>query len=347
MAIPFIPYKPAYSPGERIERLFSIIYASASVLLQSRDPSAKFAASVEITDRCNAGCHYCYVYPEHWAQNRRIKGYLELNPKEHRGAEQRIYDVLESLRKEGVVHITLVGGEPALAPRVLKYAAKIFPIVWVVTNGAAPLPELPCSTSIFVSIDGPPEHHNKVRDPLGFFAKHRYRNLTGMSAAITRNINASSRGAYVHCTLIPPLIPRMPELVDWLVQDIEKLRGIVVSGAATVAKDDPLAFTVEDRQRLKCTIESLACKYSWELFPFNQPRVNQLLFDSEFMIRNPRNCSVARRVKSLDFEGRSTGKCILRDADCETCACNITGLQRAVRQGDWATLSKSFQSFWG
>ncbi len=69
-----------------------------------------------------------------------------------------------------------------------------------------------------------------MRDPLGFFANHRYKELTGMTAAIARNIDRSERGAYVHLTLTRSAIAQFSETVDWLVANIEKLRGIVVSG---------------------------------------------------------------------------------------------------------------------
>ena len=141
---------------------------------------------------------------------------------------------METLKAEGIVHITLVGGEPALAPRAIQTAAALFPIVWVVTNGAVKLPPLPQSVSVFVSLDGTPDYHNRSRDPMGFFANHRYKKLTGMSAAIARNIDRSERGTYVHLTLAQPAIEQFPEAVDWLVGNLDKLRGIVVSGTSAV-----------------------------------------------------------------------------------------------------------------
>jgi len=278
-----------------------------------------FGASVEVTDRCNAGCHYCYVYPPEWDQKQRIQGYLQLTAEAHREKEQQVFETLEKLKKKEIVHVTLVGGETALAPKALQRASELFPIVWVVTNGAAKLPNLPRSAVIFVSIDGPPECHNRSRDTLGFFANHRYGELTGMSAAIVRNINQSERGAFAHITVTKETLEKFPETVDWLVRDVKKLRGIVVSGAATKDKADPLTLQVQDRQALKKMIEGAASQYGWELLPFNTPKVNDLLFDEEHLIRTPEQCTVSRRVESLDFNGKKVGKCVLRDeAICET-----------------------------
>lgn len=177
---------------------------------------------------------------------------------------------LARLHDRGVVHVTLVGGEPALAPKLILKAAELFPIVWVVTNGSVKLPPLPNSVSVFVSMDGLPDYHNQSRDPLGFFKGHHYKALTGMSAALARNIDSSERGAYIHLTLTQPAIAQFPEAVDWLVANVEKLRGIVVSGTTAATKTDPVAFTIQDRQNLKYRIEAAAQRYGWALFPFNR-----------------------------------------------------------------------------
>jgi len=345
----FSPYKPPYTLSEKFERFSAILTATSTVashlLLQTR---TKFAASVEVTDRCNAGCHYCYVYSSDWDQNKRIQGYLQLSPKEHHQREKQVFETLEKLHKQGIVHVTVVGGETALAPRAIQRAAELFPVVWVVTNGAAKLPNLPNSAVVFVSIDGTPEYHNKSRDPLGFFAKSRYGTLTGMAAAIVKNINESERGAYVHITLTRQSIEYFVDAVDWLVKDVKKLRGIVVSGAATKDKNDPLTLQIQDRQRLKGLIESCAQKYGWELFPFNQPKVNEFLFNEKYIIRDSSACSVARRVESLNFEGKNVGKCVLRDEiDCETCVCNITGLAQGIDSLDIPTILGILQATFG
>ncbi|WP_373538748.1 hypothetical protein [Chamaesiphon sp.] len=52
-----------------------------------RGSSTKFATAIEITDRCNAGCHYCYVYPPEWTQHQRVQGYLQLSKPDHERKE--------------------------------------------------------------------------------------------------------------------------------------------------------------------------------------------------------------------------------------------------------------------
>ncbi|MBE9209880.1 hypothetical protein IQ244_25970 [Nostoc sp. LEGE 06077] len=106
----FSPYKPAYTLSERFERFSAIFTATSTVashlLLQTR---TKFAASVEVTDRCNAGCHYCYVYSSEWDQNKRIQGYLQLSSKEHHQREKQVFETLEKLHKQGIVGASTFG----------------------------------------------------------------------------------------------------------------------------------------------------------------------------------------------------------------------------------------------
>lgn len=346
---PFQPYQPKYSPFEILERSLSLTRGLGEVAVKALQNSHEnIAASVEITDKCNAGCHYCYVYPREWDQKQRLQGYLNLQKEQRKDKEAQVIKRLHSLKRSGVVHVTLVGGEPSLAPDIIKTAATLFPIVWVVSNGAASLPSFPRSVIVFVSMDGPPEFHNRSRDPMGFFENHQYGETIGMSAAIARNINSSERGAYVHLTLPRAAITLFAEAIDWLVTNITKLRGIVVSGTTATSKLDPVAYTLCDRQQLNTSIEAAAKKYGWELFPFNQPATNRYMFDEENIIHDPSECLVAQTVDSLDFDGKPTGKCILRDeSDCETCMCNITGMSRAIEEADLKTILSVVKAFSG
>lgn len=349
----FVPYMPQYSVLGWVKRNLVVARAflgAMAIICKSRllKQSLPFGASVEITDRCNAGCHYCYVYPSDWSQTQRVRGYLQLSVAEHTAKDKAIYQTLDQLSHQGMVLATLVGGEPTLAPRVIQYAARKFPVVWVVTNGSAKFPKVPRSVVYSVSIDGPPDHHNQTRDPLGFFKNHTYQDLRGMAAAIVRHINESERGAYAHITLTKASLKLFPETVEWLVTYVTKLRGIMVSGAATHSLDDPNTLTLMDRQTLKGMIEAAAEQYGWPLFPFNQPVVNSYLFDAPFVIQNATQCTVARRVTSLGFDGKSVGKCILRDAtDCQTCVCNLTGLMRGVAVADRPSLKGLYHACLG
>ncbi|MGR3278966.1 radical SAM protein [Acaryochloris marina NIES-2412] len=344
----FKPYIPEYSPLDFTFRSATIGQTILQTMVSSINQTAKIGASVEITDRCNAGCNYCYVYPKDWNQEQRLQGYTQTPPDKKSEGYDRIIGILQQLKDEGILHVTLVGGEPALAPKILKKAVEMFPIVWIVTNGSISLPKLKDNAIVFVSIDGPPDYHNAARDPQNFFANFKYRGLEGISAKIVKNINESHRGAYVHCTFTPSHLDRFDETISWLVKDIKKLRGIVISGATVKDLSDPNAFTHESKLRLGSLVERSAIKYGWDLFPFNTPQINQYLFDPKHEIKYSSQCAVSQRVKSLDYFGQSTGKCVLRNESiCETCICNSNGLMRSLEAFDTQTMMQQFLSLLG
>lgn len=351
---PFTIYQPSYTIFEKLERWWAVtrtVVGALKIVYYSKRTKtrAAFGASVEITDRCNAGCNYCYVYPSDWDQNKRISGYMQFPPMEHREAQDQVYLSLKQLKSKGIVHVTLVGGEPLLAPKVIYRAAEMFPVCWVVSNGSAKFPKnMPRSVVMSVSVDGPPDFHNQSRDPKGFFSKHQYGDLTGLSAVVVRNINESQRGAFIHITLTRKSMNYFAETVDWLLRDVKKLRGIMVSGAATKNTLDPNTLSSTDRQLIKNMIDKAADKYGWNLFPFNQPKVNSFLFDEENIIFRSNQCSISNRVDSIGFDGKSVGKCVLRDdTDCQTCVCNLTGLMRGVKSLDRPTLEGLYRSCFG
>jgi len=94
---------------------------------------------------------------------------------------------------------------------------------------------------------------------------------------------------------------------------IKKLRGIVVSGATTKDKADPVTLSIGDRALLHQMIQNATAKYGWDLFPLNQPKVNYFLFDERNIIYDASSCKVSRRVESLNFNGDKVDKCVLRD----------------------------------
>ena len=104
-------------------------------------------ANYDITSRCNLKCSHCY-----WRKTYKSK--KELSDKEWN-------KIFLEYKKKGVRMAFLTGGEPALRPKVIRMANKIFSIS-IVTNGTVKIPE-DIQRRIFVSIDGPREIHNKIR----------------------------------------------------------------------------------------------------------------------------------------------------------------------------------------
>jgi MoaA/NifB/PqqE/SkfB family radical SAM enzyme len=106
--------------------------------------------SADITNFCNLKCKHCY-----WWLNRTL--HRELSADEWRNV------VREKFIKNGVVSISLTGGEPLLRPDVIE--AIISEMGWryvtVVTNGTLPLIDF--GVGYFISIDGTESVHDAIR----------------------------------------------------------------------------------------------------------------------------------------------------------------------------------------
>ena len=83
----------------------------------------KYVAEVDVTDNCNLRCKHCYHF--HGKTDFKTQE-LSIHVWKQRFNE---------LYKSGIRAILLVGGEPALRIDVLLVADKVFPYVWVITNG--------------------------------------------------------------------------------------------------------------------------------------------------------------------------------------------------------------------
>ena len=118
---------------------------------------AKYFAEVDVTDNCNLRCKHCYHF---LGKNDFKTQELPIHVWEKRFNE---------LSKSGIRNILLVGGEPALRIDVLMIADKVFPFVWVITNGTIKIPE-EFNHRLFVSIDGSQKTNDSIRGK-GVFSK--------------------------------------------------------------------------------------------------------------------------------------------------------------------------------
>jgi MoaA/NifB/PqqE/SkfB family radical SAM enzyme len=110
----------------------------------------KYNAEFDVTDNCNLRCKHCYHFNG--------KGHFETQELETSIWEKR----LRELHKMGIRDVLIVGGEPALRLDVLMLADKIFPLVYVITNGTIRIPE-EFNHRLFVSIDGSPKTNDFIR----------------------------------------------------------------------------------------------------------------------------------------------------------------------------------------
>jgi MoaA/NifB/PqqE/SkfB family radical SAM enzyme len=117
----------------------------------------KHFAEVDVTDNCNLRCKHCYHF--HGKSN------FETQEPSISVWEKRFNE----LYKSGIRCLLLVGGEPSLRIDVLMLADKIFPFVYVITNGTIKIPK-EFNHRLYVSIDGTPETSDSIRGN-GVFSK--------------------------------------------------------------------------------------------------------------------------------------------------------------------------------
>ena len=110
----------------------------------------KHFAEVDVTDNCNLRCKHCYHF--HGKDDFKTQE-LSIPFWEKRFNE---------LHKSGIRSILLVGGEPALRIDVLMLADRIFPFVYVITNGTVKIPK-EFNHRLYVSIDGTRETNDSLR----------------------------------------------------------------------------------------------------------------------------------------------------------------------------------------
>jgi len=110
----------------------------------------KSFAEVDVTDNCNLRCKHCYHF--HGKDDFKTEE-LSIHAWEKRFNE---------LYKSGIRNILLVGGEPALRIDVLMLAHRIFPFIYVITNGTIKIPE-EFNHRLYVSIDGSRKTNDSLR----------------------------------------------------------------------------------------------------------------------------------------------------------------------------------------
>ncbi|UCC57785.1 MAG: 4Fe-4S cluster-binding domain-containing protein [Candidatus Bathyarchaeum sp.] len=110
----------------------------------------KYHADIDVTDNCNLRCKHCYHF--HCKNDFKAQE-LPLHVWKKR---------FNGLYKSGIRNILLCGGEPALRIDVIMAADKIFPYVFVITNGTIKIPKK-FNHTLFVSIDGSQKTNDSIR----------------------------------------------------------------------------------------------------------------------------------------------------------------------------------------
>jgi len=110
----------------------------------------KYFAEIDVTDNCNLRCRHCYHF----------HGKADFERKELPLAIWK--KRFKKLHRQGIRFVLLVGGEPALRNDVLMLAHRIFPFVYVITNGTILIPKK-FDHLLYVSLDGMRKTNDSIR----------------------------------------------------------------------------------------------------------------------------------------------------------------------------------------
>lgn len=198
-----------------------LAYYTKNCFLNKRDP---ILAGFKLTNRCNLACIHCPFW------KRSATPMLTF---------RQVEALLMDLRSRGIRILILEGGEPFLwkdgsytIHDVVDRARSIFYSVGITTNGTFPLSIN--TNTVWVSIDGLRETHNRIRD-------------NSFDKAISNIQSSHHPNVYANITINRINHEEIPELVRFLEG---KVRGITIQFHYPYEKDDSLTLPFQERRRV-------------------------------------------------------------------------------------------------
>jgi MoaA/NifB/PqqE/SkfB family radical SAM enzyme len=251
-------------------------------------PVTPVLAGYKITHRCNLKCVHC----PYWK----------------RSGEEQDFDgviaTLKALKRMGVRILILEGGEPLLwrdgnktIADVVDQARKLFAAVCVTTNGALPWGDLPFDR-VWVSLDGPPDVHDRIRGKGAFD-----RAWTNMALCGRGRVFVSATINTLNANAIPKLVSMLPGVAEGVTIQFHYPYG---------GLPDPLFLPFEDRIGLLDRLIALKTR--------GQPVANS--FASLQEMKKPSWTCEDRLLANAEPDGNIMHGCYLKnrgEAVCELC----------------------------
>lgn len=266
--------------------------------------------SIEITRECPLSCPGCYAYSD-----QHLGGETTLRELSDFRGDALVDGVIELVRRNKPVHVSLVGGEPMIRhrelSRILPTLSSMGVFTMVVTSGVIAIPDewmnLP-RLRVAVSVDGLPEHHDERRKPATY--ERILANIEG------RSIN-------VHWVITRPMLARASYLEDYVAfwnarPEVDHIWVSLYS--PQIGEQSPERLTPEDRNRAAREMPQLRKRYSKLLLPEGMARA--------FVKppKSPEECLFSKM--SLNFSAdlqTHLEPCVFGgDPDCGQCGCSIS-----------------------
>jgi MoaA/NifB/PqqE/SkfB family radical SAM enzyme len=263
--------------------------------------------SIEITRECPLSCPGCYAYGDtHLGDGKLL---TELN--DFRG-DALVNGVLDLVRKNRPMHVSLVGGEPMVRHRELSAilpalsAMNVFSLV--VTSGVIPIPmewmDLP-RVRVTISVDGLPEHHDIRRKPATY-------------ERILKNIDG--RKVNIHWVITRPMLERPGYLEDYVSfwnarPEVDRIWVSLYT--PQIGEESAEKLTPENRQEIARVLPPMARKYP--KFLMNDGVARAFLHPPE----SPADCLFAKMSAnySADLETRVEPCVFGGTPNCAECGC--------------------------
>ena len=252
----------------------------------------KYSAEVDVTDNCNLRCKHCYHF----------HGKDDFNTQE---LSIHVWEKrFNELYKTGIRHILLVGGEPALRIDVLMLADKIFPFVYVITNGTIKIP-IEFNHRLYVSIDGSLTTNDAIRGKSVF-------------SNVMKNY-AGDKRVVINMTITRENYRELEAVVK---HSMENGFSGVVCNICAGGTDVSVPMVVNRKERVFITSELRRVK---SLYP-------KAFLLSEAMIKwfeypdHRDSCYWGDEVLHFDVSW-NTRRCFGNNADCSNCGCGAGSFQ--------------------
>ena len=205
-----------------------LVYYVKCRLFKKRIP---LLAGFKITNRCNLNCIHCPFWKR---------------PSPEMLTFAQVKKILLKLHKAGIRILILEGGEPFLwrdgthtIHDVVDFAGTLFFSVGMTTNGTFPLTVK--TNTIWVSVDGLRETHNRIRD-------------NSFDRAIKHIESSLHPNMYANITINRINCREIPELVRFL---SGRVKGITIQFHYPYEKDDTLTLSFEKRREVLENLISL------------------------------------------------------------------------------------------
>ena len=266
--------------------------------------------SIEITRECPLSCPGCYAYGDS-----HLAGGVNLRELRDFRGDELVNGILSLVRRYKPMHVSLVGGEPMMRHRELSRAlpelSKMDVWSMVVTSGVIPIPRDWCSlprTTIAVSVDGLPEHHDIRRRPATY-------------ERILKNIDGCQ--VNIHLTVTQPMLERDCYLDDYFAfwsSRPEVYQIWMSTYTPQMGEQTPEMITPASRRQFAANIDRWRTQYP------------KLLLDSRMSHAflhppaSPSECTFARMSVNYTADLNSRVEpCIFGgDPDCSQCGCAIS-----------------------